>query len=491
MRVADAVAIALLSIAASASPLRHARMAPTLTVASSHRSGGQYPIPTAEQLAWQQSEMACFVHYNMATAAGSQGCSCSDTPPDISIWNPNDLNTDEWIKAGKAMGCKRFVYVAKHGCGFVAWNSSVAGYDYTVAHAKNTTDVVQQFVASARKFGVGYGFYYSVTNNAFAGVCDSKVSPTSRFTQDQYDSIVLGHLRELWSQYGALAEVWFDGGYNHNLTNQLSQLFATLQPTVIAFQGERLMPSPVRWVGTEAGIAPYPCWSTCDYDSYGQGSEDARTWFPAETDFTLQVDDNWFYNPSVGVHPPAELRFMYESSIGHNTAAIIDFAPMASGKIPEEQIEAAVALGLYVKRCYSSAVLSTNGSATLQYVLSPESATIIDRIVIQEDQSFGQLIRAFSIDVTFSNGSKLTVFSGSSVGNKFIFPLSEPSAVLQVVLNIQEIIGDASGPHIRNFAIYRCSHIADEIDAHWANRSSSTTSPFSLDVAEMFGLIDN
>ena len=52
----------------------------------------------------------------------------------------------------------------------------------------------------------------------------------------------------------------------------LMQLFSTLQPHVVAFQAEGLMPSPVRWVGTEAGLAPYPCWSTADYPAKGAGS---------------------------------------------------------------------------------------------------------------------------------------------------------------------------------------------------------------------------
>jgi hypothetical protein len=31
-------------------------------------------------------------------------------------------------------------------------------------------------------------------------------------TQETYDSIVLQQLRELWTKYGILNEIWFDGG---------------------------------------------------------------------------------------------------------------------------------------------------------------------------------------------------------------------------------------------------------------------------------------
>lgn len=31
-------------------------------------------------------------------------------------------------------------------------------------------------------------------------------------TQETYDNIVLQQLRELWTNYGKLEEIWFDGG---------------------------------------------------------------------------------------------------------------------------------------------------------------------------------------------------------------------------------------------------------------------------------------
>ena len=124
------------------------------------------PLGTPDQVAWAKTEFACFIHWNMATAAGSQGCGCGEAPPPLSLWHPENLDTDAWIDAGMAMGCARFIYVAKHGCGFCTWPSKAqvlgATYPYSVAFAPNTTDVVSAFVASARKRGVGYGFYYSV-----------------------------------------------------------------------------------------------------------------------------------------------------------------------------------------------------------------------------------------------------------------------------------------------------------------------------------------
>jgi len=177
------------------------------------------PVATPAQAAWAEAEMACFYHYNMATAAGTQGCDCNSAPPDISIWDPSALDTDAWISAGAAMGCKRFVYVAKHGCGATMWpsNARILGerYPYSVAFARNTTDVVASFVASAKRIGAPFGFYYSVGSNAKTHTCSGAVGRGGlpgqlNVTQEEYNQLVIDQLTELWSSYGPLGEVWFD-----------------------------------------------------------------------------------------------------------------------------------------------------------------------------------------------------------------------------------------------------------------------------------------
>lgn len=103
----------------------------------------------------------------------------------------------------------------QHACGFVAWNSSLTSYEYSVSHAPHAVDVVRPFVASAQAAGVGYGFYYSTVSNQYCNVCSGVPYPAGpgqrNVTQAEYDAIVLYHLKELWGLFGPLAEVWFDG----------------------------------------------------------------------------------------------------------------------------------------------------------------------------------------------------------------------------------------------------------------------------------------
>ena len=433
------------------------------------------PLPTPAIVDWAEAEMACFVHWNMATAAGTQGCGgCQSAPPPISIWHPAALSTDAWLEAGVAMGCKRFVYVAKHGCGFAAWpsNATVNGerYPYSVAFAPNTTDVVSSFVASAKAAGVGYGFYYSVGSNALCNVqggnvCGNPVAGQLNVTKQEFDNLVIQQLTELWGAFGPLAEVWFDGGYTPDQAAGLKALFASLQPNVVAFGAAGLCASPARWVGTEDGFAPYPCWSTvANIGDDGAGDPDGALWVPAETDFTLQNGDNWFYSTSSGVHTFAQLQDMYETSVGHNTAIIVDFAPRPDGSLPPEQVAVAAALGNFVAACYGAPIVQTSGNASV-LTLMPSAPVTVDRVLVSENQRAGQLVRAFAITALLANGSTVELARGTSVGNKFIAVLPAPVAnVASLTLNITALAPMAATPTpvIKAFAAFACDAAAEE-----------------------------
>ena len=223
-------------------------------------------------------------------------------------------------------------------------------------------------------------------------------------------------------------------------------------------------------MGSESGFAPYPCWLTCDYSSYGAGDPNAATFFPAETDFTLQNGDNWFYNPDAGVHSAAELRNMYETSVGHSTSLIIDIAPFKNGSVPVEQVAAAASLGAFVTACYSNPILQTSGSGQNLFTLNPSAAISMDRVLVSEGIAHGQLIRSFTITALQSDGTTVTVATGTAVGSNFIQVIDPPIAnVNMITLNITSTaqLSPQGAPFVTNFAVFSCSSIAEEADRQW------------------------
>lgn len=112
-------------------------------------------------------------------------------------------------------------------------------YNYSIGYsAVKGMDVLGSFVSSCQKAEIKTGFYYTVVNNNWFNVDDGLVSKISydtvtdvlicfliiqiqnrtlapgqvNITQETYNNIVLQQLGEIWSRYGTLNEIWFDGG---------------------------------------------------------------------------------------------------------------------------------------------------------------------------------------------------------------------------------------------------------------------------------------
>ncbi len=155
--------------------------------------------------------------------------------------------------------------------------------------------------------------------------------------------------------------------------------------------------------------------------------------------------------------------------MGHNTALIIDFAPKPDGSLPPAQVAAAAALGSYISTCYGAPILQGSGNQTI-ITLMPSAPVSVDRVLVSEDQRFGQLVRAFSITATLADGSAVTLATGTSVGNKFIAVLAAPRVVASVTLNVTAIaLGAAVDfPVIKNFALFACDAAADAAAASLA-----------------------
>ena len=82
-------------------------------------------------------------------------------------------------------------------------------------------------------------------NNVFLRAGSGKVGTvgqakagTVSVTQAEYRGIVLAQLAEIWTNYGDLFELWFDGGtLDPGLAPKIAPLLAKLQPKAVCFQG--------------------------------------------------------------------------------------------------------------------------------------------------------------------------------------------------------------------------------------------------------------
>ena len=84
-------------------------------------AGCGLPVPSAAQRAWADMELGMFYHYDIPIFGSGHA-------PSPKCYNPEKLDTDQWMEAAKAYGAKYVVLTAKHGAGFMQWQSDIYPY---------------------------------------------------------------------------------------------------------------------------------------------------------------------------------------------------------------------------------------------------------------------------------------------------------------------------------------------------------------------------
>ncbi|OBT53599.1 hypothetical protein VE04_07443 [Pseudogymnoascus sp. 24MN13] len=462
--------------------------------------GSTIALPTPEQLAFQDKEIGVLIHFEIATYISNDGCNNVPTlVPNQTIFDPTLLNTNQWMDTITSLGAKYATLVAKHNCGFATWPSDVIfqttdnetiHYNYTIAQSPvSGQNVVKSFVDSAEKYNVGHGFYYSLVWNNFLNVQDSKVRNATLspgqvgITDSTYDQIVQDQLTDLWSNYGNLTEL--DGGYSTRQMGAIESLLKTHQPQAVVFNGCEsngtcISPNSVRWIGTETGQAPKENWSSGV--TKGGGDPHSPYFCPAECDTTLQTGDRWFFRVNQPLRSLKEMIDVYHKTVGRNCLLELDLAPDRSGLVPAGQVARYKQLGDFINSCYSSPIAHNathSESDTGIYSMKFDQPTLIDRIILMEDQTDGQVIRSYQVYGKISNDTNgasnvpFTLISkGTSVGHKKIDLFSNAIPVIEVMVNSTYV----DIPVWRSVSVHLCDSLPSSTSAYSIIQAESSNS---------------
>lgn len=208
-------------------------------------------IPSERQIRWFNREFYAFVHFSPNTYTGLEWGLGNE---DEKLFNPTELDCDQWVAAIKSAGMKGMILTAKHHDGFCLWPSK-----YTEHSVKNCPipglDVVKEASEACRRGGIEFGFY---------------LSPWDRNSQyygtDAYNDYYKKQLTELLTGYGDIFAVWLDGacGEGPNGRKQeydfqgIIDLVRKYQPKAEIFQDGG---PDSRWIGNEAGSSRPAEWA--------------------------------------------------------------------------------------------------------------------------------------------------------------------------------------------------------------------------------------
>jgi alpha-L-fucosidase len=426
-------------------------------------------IPTREQVEWSTCELGALIHYDIGVFEPEYSFRNQwGYVPDPSIFNPQKLDTDQWVKSAVEAGIKYIVLVAKHCSGFCLWPTKE--YEYSV---KNTPykngqgDIVGEFIASCRKYGIKPGLYYSASCNAYLNVDNPGTVRTGNIEdQKRYNKIVENQLTELWTNYGDLFEIWFDGGclpVDKGGPN-IPSLLKKYQPNAVVFQGPQGTKSLIRWVGNENGVAPLNCWSTSltSGDSYTgvfevdnlSGSPFGSIWSPGECDVPLRRHEafggGWFWKKDEEkyVHTAEHFLELYYESVGRNTNLLIGLVIDDRGLVPDLDTIVLKEFGEKVKALYYRKIDEVSGRDT-EYLLDTNGASV-GTIVIMEDITKGHQILNFTLYGTINDNNEV-IFKGETVGYKRLVNAEGKvfDKIKLVIENYREL------PFVKSFAAYK------------------------------------
>lgn len=397
-------------------------------------------IPTPGQLAWQRDGFGIFFHFGPNTFAGKEW---SDGTLSPQIFDPTDLDADEWVRLARDMGAKYVILTAKHHDGFCLWPTATT--DYSVASSPwkaGTGDVVRDVADACRAHGMKLGLYLSPWDRNAPQYEDPAV----------YDEFYLAQLRELCTNYGPLYELWFDGAGSAGREyawDRIGELIDELQPGAMVFN---MGPATIRWVGNEDGLAADPVeyvTASADLNNYDEDlvvSAEAR-YLPPECDVSLRR--GWFWQPGEAPKPLGHLLGIHDRSIGLGANLLLNIPPDRRGRIDPLDAARSLEFGQALRDRFGAPEEGALSIAAGSTVVDLGGQRQFDHVEVSEHLDEGQHVTSHRI----LDGDGRLLAEGGSIGVRRIHRLAEPVTASTLCI---ETVGD--GSVIERVAVHDAAH---------------------------------
>lgn len=369
------------------------------------------PVPTENQLRWQEMEMYAFIHYSLNTYTDQEWGFGNEDPK---LFNPSSLDCQQWARVCKQAGMKGIIFTAKHHCGFCMWPSAYTEYSVKNSPWKDGKgDVVRELADACRKEGLKFAVY---------------LSPWDRnhpdYGKPEYITYFRNQLRELLTQYGDIFEVWFDGANGGdgwyggaNETRRIDaktyyewgetfRMIRELQPKCMIWNdgGDR---GDLRWVGNEAGSVGETNWSLLNKEGDVSGNmlrfglENGDSWVAAETNTSIRP--GWFYHETENenVKSLSKLMDTYYKSVGRNSTLLLNFPIAPNGRIHPTDSLRGIAFKKMIDEVFQKNIVKEVKHPNLvnrSFTLTFKKPTAVNRFLAEEDISLGQRVKKFALE---------------------------------------------------------------------------------------------
>lgn len=436
-------------------------------------------VPSPQQLEWQQMELTAFLHFGINTFTDREW---GDGKEDPALFNPTDLDAEQWVRTLKEAGFKMVLLTAKHHDGFCLWPTKTTKHSVASSPWKDGKgDVVKELRDACTKYDMKFGVYLSPWDRNAECYGDSP----------RYNEFFIEQLTELLTNYGEVHEVWFDGA-NGEGPNGKKQVYdwdafyktiQRLQPkAVMAIMGD-----DVRWVGNERGLGRETEWSATvlapgiyarseasnkRLGVYSQakdlGSREMLKnatelfWYPSEVDVSIRPGWFWHESENGKVKSLKHLADIYFQSVGYNSVLLLNIPPDRRGHIHEADVARLKEFAAYRQQAFADNRVkkgqkmwdAASGDQRV-YKLKPSSK--INVVQLQEDIARGQRVESFRVEGRVGGQWQL-LGEGTTVGYKRMLRFPEVEAeALRITIGSSRLEA-----HISNVAAYYAPDVEEQ-----------------------------
>jgi alpha-L-fucosidase len=255
-------------------------------------------------------------------------------------FNPTKFDPDAWVQLAQDAGMKYMVITSKHHDGFALFKSAVSPYNVVDA-TPYKNDLLKQLADACAKRGMRLGFYYSQSQDwhekdGAGNTWDfgPDMAPDGKTELKKYDDYLRGkaepQVRELLTNYGKVALIWFDTP--RNMAGARGERFTKI---VRELQPDTLIDGRL---GTEG-----------DYRSTGDNvippEASTEAW---ETPAT--INDTWgFRRDDTNWKSPGQLAFKLVDIVSKGGNYLLNVGPTAEGVIPQASADILRTVGRWLK----------------------------------------------------------------------------------------------------------------------------------------------
>jgi alpha-L-fucosidase len=320
---------------------------------------GYTPAPAnlAAREWFQDARFGLFVHWGVYSVLGdgewvmqNKKIPIADYEKLPAAFNPIDFDAAEWVSMAKNAGMKYITITSKHHDGFAMFDSKVS--DYTiVSRTPYKKDPLKALAEECRRQGLKLFFYYSQLDWHHAdyfprGRTGLDAGRPEQGSFPKYLDYMNAQLRELLTNYGDVAGIWFDGWWDRPDADwQLQKTYSLihqLQPAALIGANHHRRPNP----GEDFQMfeKDLPGGRTQGFNSDSEIGN-----LPLETCETM--NGAWGFNITDRRYKSTKelVRYLVRAA-GANANFLLNVGPMSNGKIQPEFVTRLQEVGAWTSR---------------------------------------------------------------------------------------------------------------------------------------------